>query len=65
MDITNLVNSIYKEMLADANEQVVLYKSQCQIYKNRIEELEQEINKLRNKNEEVEPECMENYPMEN
>ena len=65
MDITNLINSVYKEMLADANEQVVLYKSQCQIYKNRIEELEQEINKLRNKNEEVEPECMENCPMEN
>lgn len=43
MDSLNLVASIYKQELADANEQKVLFKAQCEIYKQEIEQLKEQL----------------------
>lgn len=50
MDTINLISSIYKQQLADANEQKILFQAQCEIYKAKIEQLEQQ---LKEKNEEI------------
>ena len=39
MDSINLIATFYKQELADANEQKVLYKTQCELYKQEIEQL--------------------------
>lgn len=55
MDTINLISNIYKQQLADANEQKILFQAQCELYKAKIEQLEQqlklakdEVEKLRN-----------------
>lgn len=75
MDTTNLLNSIYKQELADAMEQKVLFRTQLEVErtlsKNKdktiqklqeeITELRDEISRLNNKDGEVEVvECTEN-----
>lgn len=50
MDTINLISNIYKQQLADANEQKILFQAQCELYKAKIEKLEQE---LKEKNEEI------------
>ena len=56
MDSINLIATLYKQELADANEQKILYKTQCKLYKQEIEQLKEqlkrandEIAKFRNK----------------
>ena len=51
MDALNLLATHYKLELADANEQKILFKAQCDIYKKEIEELKKE---LKEKNEKIE-----------
>ena len=43
MDSINLIATFYKQELADANEQKVLYKTQCQLYKQEIEQLKEQL----------------------
>ena len=50
MDVMNLISNIYKQQLAEANEQKILFQAQCEIYKAKIEQLEQQ---LKEKNEEI------------
>lgn len=50
MDTINLISNIYKQQLADANEQKILFQAQCELYKAKIEQLEQQ---LKEKNEEI------------
>lgn len=50
MDTVNILISIYKAELASANEQKVLFMAQCEIFKNKIEELEKLI---QDKDEEI------------
>ena len=45
MDTANIAISIYKQELANANEQKILLMTQCEIYKKEIEKLKQEIEK--------------------
>lgn len=51
MDALKLLATHYKLELADANEQKILFKAQCDIYKKEIEELKKE---LKEKNEKIE-----------
>lgn len=51
MDALNLLAIHYKQELADVNEQKILFKAQCDIYKKEIEELKKE---LKEKNEKIE-----------
>ena len=51
MDGLNLIANIYKQQLADANEQKILFQAQCEFYKAKIEQLEQQ---LKLANDEVE-----------
>ena len=50
MDSINLIATFYKQELADANEQKVLFKAQCELYKQEIEQLKEQ---LKEKNEEI------------
>lgn len=43
MDSINLIATFYKQELADANEQKVLYKTQCELYKQEIEHLKEQL----------------------
>lgn len=43
MDSINLIATLYKQELADANEQVILYKAQCKLYKQEIEQLKEQL----------------------
>lgn len=43
MDSINLIATLYKQELADANEQKVLYKAQCELYKHEIEQLKEQL----------------------
>ena len=51
MDTVNIAISIYKQELANANEQKILLMTQCEIYKNEIEELRKQL-KQEKENEE-------------
>lgn len=51
MDTINLIATIYKQQLAEANEQKILFQAQCELYKAQIEELKKE---LKEKNEKIE-----------
>lgn len=51
MDSINLIATIYKQQLAEANEQKILFQAQCELYKQEIEELKKE---LKEKNEKIE-----------
>ena len=43
MDSINIIATLYKQELADANEQKVLYKTQCKLYKQEIEQLKEQL----------------------
>ena len=43
MDSLNLIANFYKQELADANEQKILYKTQCELHKQEIQQLEQQV----------------------
>ena len=43
MDSINLIATFYKQELADANEQKVLFKTQCELYKQEIEQLKEQL----------------------
>ena len=39
----NLIATFYKQELADANEQKILYKTQCELHKQEIEQLREQL----------------------
>ena len=43
MDSINLIATLYKQELADANELAILYKAQCKLYKQEIEQLKEQL----------------------
>ena len=43
MDSINLIATFYKQELADANEQKILYKTQCELRKQEIEQLREQL----------------------
>ena len=43
MDSINLIANFYKQELADANEQKILYKTQCKLYKQETEQLKEQL----------------------
>lgn len=43
MDSINLIATLYKQELADANEQAILYKAQCELYKQEIGQLKEQL----------------------
>ena len=43
MDSINLIATYYKQELADANEQKILYKTQCELHKQEIEQLKEQL----------------------
>ena len=43
MDSLNLIATFYKQELADANEQKILYKTQCELHKQEIEQLREQL----------------------
>ena len=43
MDSINIITTLYKQELADANEQKILYKTQCELYKQEIEQLKEQL----------------------
>lgn len=50
MDAINTINIIaklYKQELAEANHQKVLFQAQCEIYKQQIEKLKKENEELK------------------
>ena len=51
MDAANIAISIYKQELANANEQKILLMTQCEIYKNEIEELRKQLKQEKEKEE--------------
>lgn len=50
MDTLSILAKIYKNELAEVNEQKILFRAQCEMFKNKIEELEQLI---KDKDEEI------------
>ena len=68
MDSINLIATFYKQELADANEQKILYKTQCELHKQEIEQLKEQLKRAKerivdleseNKMERVETEIIE------
>ena len=49
MDSINLIATFYKQELADANEQKILYKTQCKLYKQEIEQLKEQLKRANEK----------------
>lgn len=49
MDSLNLIATFYKQELADANEQKILYKTQCELYKQEIEQLKEQLKQANEK----------------
>lgn len=47
MDAINLICTIYKRELADANEKRVMVEAQCEIYKQQVEQLKNELAELK------------------
>ena len=43
MDSLNLIATFYKQELADANEQKILYKTQCELHKQEIKQLREQL----------------------
>ena len=43
MDSINLIATFYKQELAAANEQKILYKTQCELHKQEIEQLKEQL----------------------
>ena len=49
MDSINLIANFYKQELADANEQKILYKTQCELHKQEIEQLREQLKQANEK----------------
>ena len=49
MDSINLIATFYKQELADANEQKILYKTQCELHKQEIEQLREQLKQANEK----------------
>lgn len=49
MDSINLIATFYKQELADANEQKILYKTQCELHKQEIEQLREQLKRANEK----------------
>ena len=49
MDSINLIATFYKQELADANEQKILYKAQCELHKQEIEQLREQLKQANEK----------------
>ena len=49
MDSINLIANFYKQELADANEQKILYKTQCELHKQEIEQLKEQLKQANEK----------------
>ena len=49
MDSINLIATFYKQELADANEQKILYKTQCELHKQEIEQLKEQLKQANEK----------------
>lgn len=49
MDSLNLIATLYKQELADANEQAILYKAQCELYKQEIAQLKEQLKQANEK----------------
>ena len=47
MDAINIITEIYKQELAQANHQKVLFQAQCEIYKRQIDKLRKENEELK------------------
>lgn len=47
MDAINIIAEIYKQELALANHEKILYQAQCEIYKQQIDILKKEIEELK------------------
>lgn len=47
MDALNLICTIYKRELAEANEKRVMMEAQCEIYKQQVEQLKKELAELK------------------
>lgn len=47
MDALNLICTIYKRELAEANEKRVMIEAQCEIYKQQVEQLKKELAELK------------------
>ena len=43
MEEINIILTLYKQQLAEANEQKILIQAQCELYKNEIEELRKQL----------------------
>ena len=43
MNSLDILANIYKQELADANEQKVLFKTQCELYKQEIAQLKEQL----------------------
>lgn len=65
MDTINLISNIYKQQLADANEQKILFQAQCELYKAKIEQLEQQLKLANDEAEKLRNElACQNEPVE-
>lgn len=65
MDTINLISNIYKQQLADANEQKILFQAQCELYKAKIEQLEQQLKLVNDEAEKLRNElACQNEPVE-
>ena len=51
MDAINIIAELYKQELAQANHEKILYQAQCEIYKQQIDALKKEIEELKNEKE--------------
>ena len=49
MDSINLIATFYKQELADANEQKILYKAQCELHKQEIKQLREQLKQANEK----------------
>ena len=49
MDSINLIANFYKQELADANEQKILYKTQCELHKQEIAQLKEQLKQANEK----------------
>lgn len=47
MDAINIIAELYKQELAQANHGKILYQTQCKLYKQQIDTLKKEIEKLK------------------
>lgn len=51
MDAINIIAELYKQELAQANHEKILYKAQCALYKQQIDTLKKELEELKKEKE--------------